>query len=171
MKKVFCAFAVAICCVFTGLSAYAGDAPALISTHDAWKAYYFMDKSEKVCFMSNQPRKQEGKFKKRGEVFFFITHWSGDKDKNVVSLSNGYGFKPESQATVKVDGKTYKLFTQGEMAWTKDQPTDDAMTDSIQKGSSMVVKGVSQYGTETTDTYSLKGSAAAFKAVVKECGK
>ena len=119
----------------------------------------------------SQPRKQEGQFKKRGEVFFFVTHWPGEEGKNAVSISNGYSFKPDSQVIVTVDGKAFKLFTQGEMAWTKDQATDDAVTAALQEGYSLVVQGVSSHGTATTDTYSLKGSVAAFKAVAEECAK
>lgn len=171
MTRIFYALLPAVFFLFTGGSALAGAAPKLISSHDGWKAYYFMDKNEKVCFMANQPTKQEGKFKKRGEVFFFITRWSGDKDRNVVSISNGYTFKPDSQVSVKVDDKTFKLFTQGGMAWTKDQATDDAMTAAVQKAATLTVKGTSHLGTETTDTYKLKGSAAAYKDVVKECIK
>ena len=36
-------------------------------------------------------------------------------------------------------------------------------------GTKMVVKGVSMRGTNTTDTYSLKGFIAAYKAMNKIC--
>ena len=88
-----------------------------------------------------------------------------------MSISNGYAFKPDSQVSVSVDGKAFRLFTQGEMAWTKDQSMDDAVTAALQQGALMVVRGVSARGTETMDTYSLKGSVAAYQAVVKECEK
>ena len=169
MKKSLYAFVLIAVCTLGALSAQAANTPKLIGTHNSWKAYSFVDKGEKVCFMSSQPQKQKGKFKKRGEVFFFITHWSGDKEKNVVSISNGYAFKPDSQVTVKIDGKSFQLFTQGEMAWTKDQSVDDALTAALQKGSSLTVSGLSKFGTETTDTYNLKGSGDAYQTVTKEC--
>ena len=78
------------------------NAPTLIKAQGAWKSYSFLDQGKKVCFMSGQPQKQSGKFKKRGEVFFFVTRWMGDKDKNVVSVSNGYAFKPSSAVTARV---------------------------------------------------------------------
>ncbi|MBI3441848.1 MAG: hypothetical protein HY052_08650 [Proteobacteria bacterium] len=152
-------------------AAMAGNAPTLIKAQGTWKSYSFLDQGKKVCFMSGQPKKQAGKFKKRGEVFFFVTRWMGDKDKNVVSVSNGYRFKPGSSVTVKVGGRSFKLFTQGEMAWTKDQSMDDAITAALQTGSTLVVKGTSQHGTETTDTYSLKGSGAIYRTLATACSR
>lgn len=144
-------------------------APTLIDAQGDWKSYFFLDKGEKVCFMSSQPQKQEGKYNKRGEVFLFVTHWPGEKDKNVVSVSNGYTFKPGSTVTLTIDGRNFSLFTQGEMAWTKDQLVDDAITEALRKGSTVVIKGVSKYDTETTDTYSLKGSGAIYQKIADEC--
>ena len=37
------------------------------------------------------------------------------------------------------------------------------------RGARLVVKGTSSRGTKTTDTYSLKGFSAAFKAIGKAC--
>ena len=151
------------------LPSKAAEAPKLISSHGDWNVYSFMDNKDKVCFMSSQPYKKEGKYKKRGEVFMFITSWSSNKDKNVVSISNGYTFKGGSTVVVKVDKKSFKMFTQGEMAWTKNQNADNALTQKIRQGSSLSVSGFSKYGTKTTDTYSLKGSGSAYKALVREC--
>ena len=53
-------------------------------------AYHFHDRAGEVCFMSHAPDKQEGKFKKRGPVLFFVTHWSGGKDASVVSVITGF---------------------------------------------------------------------------------
>jgi hypothetical protein len=167
MKRFFAVFILIVC---FSAPVRADATPTLISTSNDWKAYTFTDQGQKVCFISSQPKKQEGKFKKRGEVFFFVTYWANEDTKGVISISNGYTFKPDSQVTLKVDGRSYSLFTQGGMAWTRDQTTDDAVTAAIQKGSSMAVKGMSSRGTETTDTYSLKGSSGAYQAMARECG-
>ena len=161
--------AIIIFCLLGITAAKADSTPELISSHGDWNVYSFVDNGGKACFMSTQPTKQEGNYKKRGEVFMFITRWSSDKDKNVVSISNGYTFKNSSNVVLKIDDKSYKLFTQGEMAWTKDQETDNSLTDDIKGGSSLTVNGFSQFDTETNDTYSLKGSADAHRDLVKAC--
>ena len=169
MKK-FAILSITLFLVF-GLTsaAFAGSTPTLVSTYKDWSVYTFDDAGAKVCFMSSQPFSKEGNYSKRGEVFMFVTRWSNKKDSNVVSISNGYTFKKDSTVTVKVAGNTYKMFTQGEMAWTKDSETDNELTGSIKKGSNLIVEGVSNFGTRTTDTYSLRGSSDAYLAMTKAC--
>ena len=43
------------------------------------------------------------------------------------------------------------------------------VVDAMIRGARLVVKGTSSRGTKTTDTYSLKGFSAAFKAIGKAC--
>ncbi len=143
-------------------------APTLIGRHQDWKAYSFIDDGHKVCFISSQPKKQAGKFKKRGEVFFFVTRWE-ENGRDVVSISGGYSFQADSRVKVEVDGGIFEFFTQGEMAWAKNQAADEGVVRTLQTGKSMAVKGVSRRGTKTTDTYSLKGAAEAYQSIVKEC--
>lgn len=170
MFRYFCKTAALLAFALTlALPAGAQAAPTAIGRYGSWKAYYFMDSGEKVCFLSGQPEKQEGNYKKRGEVFFFITHWSGPKNRNVVSLSSGYAFKVGSQVTATIDGRNFTLFTQGEMAWTRDQDADTAIAEALRKGSKLVVRGVSKRDNQTVDTYNLKGVSAAYDAITREC--
>ena len=43
------------------------------------------------------------------------------------------------------------------------------MVDTMRQGDTAVVKGESSHGTQTTDTYSLKGLAEALDRIAKEC--
>jgi len=170
MRKLFISGVLALSLIASASSSYAASTdPRLISSHGDWSAYMYEDNGTKVCFMSSQPTKAVGKYKKRGDVYMFITHWTADRSYDVVSVAAGYGYKTGSNATITVDGKKYTLFTQKEMAWTHDPKTDKALAKAVRKGSRMVVKGVSSRGTKTTDTYSLKGSGAAYKAISKAC--
>ncbi len=178
MKKILLALVCAVIGLTAASHAWADAAdPVLIGSYDGWKAYHFRDKGGEVCFMSRAPDKQEGKFKKRGPVVFFVTHYAGGKDSSVISVANGYAFKPKSPVTLAIKAKKFNLFTQpdkttraDDMAWTKDQAEDAAVIKEILAGASMTVKGTSGRGTATTDTYSLKGSAEAYRAITKDCG-
>ena len=152
-------------------SSFAADSePRRVSKHGDWGVYVFNDESgNKVCYMSSQPKKSEGKYSRRGEVIVFITHWTVDNTKNVVSVSTGYPYKTGSEASILVDGRKFKLFTRGETAWAEEQETDDALVASIKRGSKMVLKGTSKRGNLTTDTFSLKGSTDAYKALNRAC--
>ncbi len=170
MKKRFAQLLFATVLVLAiSSSAFAGEKPKLISSHGDWKVYAFPKSKDKSCFMLTQPYKKEGQYKKRGEVFLFVTRWSDGDDKNVVSISNGYTFKKGSTVSVNIDGKKFKMYTNEGMAWTKDHKDDNAMTEDMRKGSKVVVKGVSKFGTKTKDTYSLKGSADAYSNMMKAC--
>ena len=144
--------------------------PVVLGVYGQWKALAFDEAKGKVCFMSAKPQKQEGKFKKRGDVAFFITHWAGEGTRDVISVSIGYPFKKGSTLDVVIDGKTYKMATDGEMAWAADSATDQAIAEAVRKGSKLVIKGVSTRGTQTTDTYSLEGSGDAYDKISTECG-
>ncbi|MBS0300307.1 MAG: hypothetical protein HRU78_12570 [Gammaproteobacteria bacterium] len=144
--------------------------PKMIGQHGDWTAYMFMENNNKVCYMVSQPKKSEGNYSKRGDVYALITHRPAEKSKNVFSYIAGYPYKPGGEATVIVNNQNFRLFTQDDSAWAPDQATDNKITDAIKRGSSLVVKGASARGTETTDTFGLSGSTAAHKAISAECG-
>ncbi len=173
MKKMVFASAVLGACLWAQAAVAAGPTAAstLIGAFGDWKAYSFMDGKDKVCFISGHPRKQEGKYKKRNEVQFFVTRWTGNAESNVVSVSIGYGFKLDSSAAVTLDGQSFQLSTQGEMAWSKGQAMDDAIVAALQKGGSMKVEGTSARGNKSVDTYDLTGAADAYKAFDGACAK
>ena len=177
MKNTFCA-ALLSAALSLPAAAYAADVDH-IGTFGDWKAFSFTDGGGKVCFMTSTPIKSEISVSgaQRGDIAFYITHWAADKTKNVVSTAVGYPLKEGTAVTVAVDGTNYTLATnlsnkaaEKEMAWAPDQATDNALTNAIQKGSTMTVRGTSTRGTRTADTYSLKGTGDAYKAISAACG-
>lgn len=152
------------------LAAQASD-PVNLGTFGKWEAYEFEEPGGgKVCYMMAKPDKSEGKYSKRGEVVALITHRPAEGTKNVFSYMSGYSYKKGADVNLSIDGKKFTLFTQNDMAWAADASADNALTSTIQKGSNMVVKGVSGKGTETKDSFSLKGSTKAYEAITKACG-
>jgi len=143
--------------------------PKLLSTHGDWTAYSFKEGNATVCYMTSQPTKSEGAYKKRDKPFALITHRPAENTKNVFSYIAGYTYQSGSDVEVIIDGKTYTLFTHKDMAWARDAETDNKLADAVQKGSNMTVKGTSARGTLTTDTFSLKGTGAAHDAINKAC--
>ena len=65
--------------------------------------------------------------------------------------------------------QNFKLFTDGDTAWARDERTDKSLVEAIRTGSAMVIKGTSNRGTTTTDTYSLSGTSQAYEAINKAC--
>ncbi len=153
---------------YTG-SAMASE-PRLIGTYGDWSAYTFKENGNKVCYMASQPKTDVGNYTRRGDIFALVTHRPAEKTKDVFSYIAGYPYKADSEVKITASGRTFKLFTQDETAWTPDPESDRSLSNAIRQGSKMVVKGKSKRGTETTDTYSLSGSGKAYAAISKECG-
>jgi hypothetical protein len=158
-------------CAMIGLWAVPGQAaePRQIGKYGDWTSYVLMEQGSKVCYMVSKPIEAKGKYTNRGEIFALITHRPAENTKDVFSYITGYTYKQGSDATVTIDGTRYMLFTQDDTAWAPDAEADAKLASAIQKGSNMVVRGTSRYGTLTTDKYSLKGSGSAYKAISKEC--
>lgn len=143
--------------------------PLLIGTFGKWSAYEMKENGKKVCYMLSHPSKQEGSFKKRGQVYAMITHRPAAKSFNVVSFHAGYAFASGANVDVKIGKDAYTMMTDKDAAWTNNE-TDGAIVNSIKKGETIVVSGKSSKGTATVDTYSLKGSTQAYHAISKACG-
>lgn len=141
-----------------------------LGTFDDWEAYSEDEGGAKVCFMGSKPKKAEGKYSSRGETFVLVTHRPKDKATDVVNVEAGYTYKSGSDANVAVGDGAFALFTKDGQAWNRDAAGDKALVKAMKAGSGMVVKGVSSRGTETRDTYSLKGFTAAHAAISKACG-
>lgn len=73
---------------------------------------------------------------------------------------------------IQIGNKTIdKLFTDGTMAWTINGQVDAELIKEMKRGSRMIVTGTSSRGTQTKDTYSLKGFNKAYMAISKKCNK
>lgn len=142
-----------------------------LGEHGDWVAVKENEGGKPVCFISSVPQKSEGKYTQRGQVYAIITHRPADKSIGVVSFQAGYTLKSDAAVSVSINGNPpFNLFAQGEFAWTREAADDKALVAAMRAGSTMVVKGQSSRGTETTDTYSLSGISAALAAINKACG-
>ena len=132
-----------------------------------WEAY--RDARAGFCYAGSKPVKQEGRYTQRGDAFVLVTHRPKEKSFDVVSFDAGYAYKNGAEVSVIIGAQTLSLFGQGEQAWARDGGGDIQLVKAMRGGSTLVVKGTSSRGTETTDTYSLKGVSAALDAINKAC--
>lgn len=144
--------------------------PKVLATHRDWEAYQLVEKGRKTCYMASQPIKTVGKYKKRGDVVVFVTHRPADKERDVVNFHAGYKYKSDSTVEVAIGRRKFKLFTKGDTAWALTAADEQAMVKSMIKGNRMTVRGTSARGTQTTDTYSLRGFSRIYRRINKACG-
>ncbi len=145
--------------------------PTLLGQFGDWGAYTATPNGKKICFVIAKPSSSETKppNRPRNQPYVFITTRPADKVVNEVSVAVGYPFKPESEATATVGSTTFELYTQGDGAWIKNVGEEAHMVDAMKQGDTMVVKGESGKGTESIDTYSLKGVPEALDRIAQEC--
>ncbi len=162
------------CLLFAALIVASGAAqasePRLLETHGDWSTYMFTENGNKVCYMAATPKNAVGNYTSRGKIYALVTHRPSEKTTDVFSYITGYPYKDGSEVTIRVNGGTYKLFTQDDTAWAADAAADKALSRAIRQGTDMVVNGVSKRGTKTTDTFSLKGSGKAYQVISSKCG-
>ena len=142
---------------------------SLINGYEDWYVFAMKQDSANVCFLSSKATKSEGNYSKRGDVLFIVTHRPAKKERGVINLRAGYNFKEGLDAVITIGKHNFSLFTQGSDGWAKDSQADIAIVKAMISGSQMFINGISSRGTKTTDTFSLKGFTAAYKAASKAC--
>jgi hypothetical protein len=148
-----------------------GVKPTLLGQYGEWGAYTASPGGKKLCFAIAKPTSAETNpaNRPRNPVYMFVSTRPADKVVNEVSIITGYPFKPGSEASAAVGSTTYALYTQQDGAWIKNAAEEAQMVDAMRAGQTAVVKGTSAKGTESTDSYSLKGLSQALDRVGQEC--
>jgi hypothetical protein len=137
---------------------------------EGWAAYASQDKTGKVCYLVGQPQKMEPAGFGRKPPSAMVTHRPVEKIANVVSFVEGYALKEGSDVALDVGGSKFELFTKDDSAWARTSDLDKTIVSALAKAKQVVVKGVPQKGSPTTDTYPLAGFAKALAAIDKACG-
>ena len=152
-------------------AAAGGAEPTLIGQFGTWGAYTATPNGKKVCFALAKPAssKTNPPNRPRDPAYAFISTRPAEKVTNEVSIMIGYTLKPGSESTLEVGGAAYAMYTQGDGLWIKNAAEEERMVEAMRKAADVVVKGVSAKGTETIDTFSLKGLAQALDRLAQDC--
>lgn len=141
-----------------------------LGTFNAWTAWQATDASGVMCYISATPQKTEPAGANRDPIHFMIIHRKGMGTKNEVQTIIGYPFNATNAgASSTIDGKAYPMVTEGSAAWLASTGDEAGFVSAFKAGSQLVVRGTSQRGTNTVDTYSLSGATAAMNAIDTAC--
>jgi hypothetical protein len=152
-------------------AAAGGAEPTLIGQFGTWGAYTATPNGKKVCFALAKPSssKTNPPNRPRDPAYAFVSTRPAEKVVNEVSIMIGYTLKPGSESTLEVGGASYAMYTQGDGLWIKNAAEEERMVEAMRKSADVTVKGVSAKGTETTDTFSLKGLSQALDRLSQDC--
>lgn len=142
-----------------------------VATMTDWNV--FTEDSPKECWGVSKPKEsvnsRDGQpvSVRRGDILLFVTFRPGKPGE--ISFAGGYPFAGGSTVEVSVDGTPYQLFTDGEWAWPGSAEDDAKLLAAMKAGASAVLTARSGKGTETKDTFSLRGFTAAMEDAGKRC--
>ena len=142
-----------------------------------WSAHQFTEEGRAFCLMWTQPKKAEGKYSRRGEVYATVTHRPAEREFGMVAFEMGYPFAPGRDLSVSVDGGSAIRIPADEedgsedesIMWHPSPEVNRRLVEAMRDGLAMVATGRSKRGTKTVDTYSLHGFSAAYKAISRAC--
>lgn len=160
----------ALLLLVAGPAAAQGQGVSVLGTFEDWTAYSYEEEGTTVCYIGSQPVKEEGDYTSRGDVAALVAQRPARNSRDVFSIVAGYTYRPGSEVTVTIGGLNSKLFTKGDRAWARDSKTDQQLVQAMIRGLTMEVKGISSRGTNTTDTFSLRGFTDAYNKSLEACG-
>jgi hypothetical protein len=151
--------------------AVGGVKPTLLGQYADWGAYTASPAGKKTCFAIAKPASTvtNPPNRPRNPIYMFISTRPAEKVTNEVSIIIGYPYKPGTEASVEVGSTAYALYTQQDGAWIKNATEEAQMVDAMRQGQTAVVKGTSAKGTQSSDTFSLKGLSQALDKTAQDC--
>ena len=169
ISRVIGVFIFVIVTGFVAPTAFAEPVEMLVSKD--WGAYRYDNNDSRICFVSSVPTKSKGKYnpKNRGDIRVFVSHGPGKAERDVVQVIAGYRYKLQSDVSLTIDGKAFKLFTIEDRAYAESEEDDRRIIVLMRRGSRMTIVGTSSRGTKTTDTYSLSGFTKTKAVIDKTC--
>lgn len=156
----------------TGAAA-AQDSTNRVAAHTDWSVFEATDPQQ--CWSVSSPKEsvntRDGQIVqvRRGDTLLFVSYIPSSNVDGQVSFTGGYPFRDGSTVTLSIDGNSFDLFTDGEMAWAASSEEDTRIIAAMKAGAEAVLTGVSGRGTRTEDTFSLFGFTAAVEDAEKRC--
>ena len=142
-----------------------------VATMTDWNV--FTEESPKECWGVSKPKEtvnsRDGQpvSVRRGDILLFVTFRPGKPGE--ISFTGGYPFAGGSTVEVTVDGNAFQLFTDGEWAWPGSAEDDAKLLAALKAGTNATLSARSGKGTQTKDTFSLRGFTAAMEDAGKRC--
>lgn len=146
----------------------------LLGQFGDWGAYTATPGGRKICFALSKPTSSVDNPPNRrtaaNVVYVFVSTRPSEKVKDEVSmLVTGYQLKPSTDASLAIGPTQFVMYTQNDGAWIKNAADEAKLIAAIRSGSELIIKATTSRGTQTTDTFSLKGAGQALDRVAQEC--
>lgn len=142
--------------------------PTSIGRFQDWEAATFSEGGRTVCYAFTRAGRSQPNVANRGEVVLTVTHRDGSRDQVAVRAGYTYPSGAEPAGTVEAAAGNVSLafFTAGDAAFARDR---SEAIQGFQRGRALRVQGPGPRGGTVTDTFSLMGFSAAYRAISDAC--
>jgi invasion protein IalB len=174
MRAILSAFALTLLCSVTAAEAQthkpppARAAPAAaakkLATFDDWTAAIHQEGGQTVCYAFVRAQNSVPAVAGRGDVVLTVTERQTGRD--AVAISAGFAYAAGADVLVQIDQAGLHFYTAQRNAFARD---GGATVAAMMKGRQAVARSPGPHGAQVTDTFSLRGFAQAYAAIVKAC--
>lgn len=141
----------------------------VVKKFSAWTLYAHQGPPGDICFITSQPRETKPAEVQRGRAYFYVSSWTKDGIRSQVSVLLGYELEDQSDITIRIGNRRFKLFAKDDKAFVSDATQELQLIDAMKRGNFMTVIAKTKDGTQTSDTYSLIGATAAVNSLNSGC--
>jgi hypothetical protein len=136
--------------------------PKSIGKFEDWTAATHQESGQTVCYAFARAQSSSPTLPGRGAVVLTVTERSSGRD--AVAIEAGFSYPANATVTLQVDQAGLEFYTSGRNAFARD---GKATVAAFAKASRAIAR--SPGAKDVTDTFSLKGFAQAYAAIVKAC--
>ena len=164
-------------------AATAQESTNVVGTATDWSI--FTENDPKECWGVSPPKEtvntRDGQpvSVRRGDILLFVTFRPGSA-AGEVSFTGGYAFALDAPITLQIGSDSFNLnsfpddpatsgFNENEWAWTASPADDATLLVALKSGTTAILTARSRKGTQTKDTFSLRGFTAAMDEAAKRC--
>ena len=140
------------------------NAPKSIGKFEDWQAATHSEAGQTVCYAFTRVQSSTPAVPGRGDVVLTVTQRPTGRD--AVAISAGFAYPAGSEVTLAAEKAELPFYTSGRSAFARD---GHAVTVAFDKARNAVAKSPGPKGVQVSDTFSLRGFAAAYAAINKAC--
>lgn len=154
--------------IITPLSANA-QTPEAVATFRDWSVFVKESNGDKICFAATEAKNKRPTNVNHGDVFFMVASWKSGAATNQPSLMTGYNLKNAPEPLLRIGADRWEMYTSENEAFIESDRDEQRLVAAMRRGADMRVSAVSQRGTATSYTISLRGISAALDRVRAVC--
>ena len=140
------------------------EAPKALGKFEDWTAATHGEDGQTVCYAFTRASASSPVLPGRGDVVLTVTERASGRDE--VAISAGFAYPANAEVSVEVDAAKLDFYTAQRSAFARD---GHAAVAAFGHGRTAVAHAPGPRNAQVSDSFSLRGFAAAYAAILKAC--